>query len=80
MIKLAVKIETLERKTYSLNTLHCINAKKAERPNNKKFQPPDRERDFFIQSGAESNIINIPTSHETRTLHPNFHFIKPQIN
>ena len=32
-----------------------------ESPRNKEFQPPDLEYDFLIDSGAESNIINIPT-------------------
>ena len=31
-----------------------------ESPRNKEFQPPDLETDFLIDSGAESNIINIP--------------------
>ena len=42
-----------------------------ESPKNKEFQPPDLEIDFLIDSGAESNIINIPTWNEIRTLHPN---------
>ena len=41
-----------------------------ENPRNKKFQPPDLEIDFLIDSGAESNIINIPTWNEIKTLHP----------
>ena len=41
-----------------------------ESPRNKKFQPPDLEIDFLIHSGAESNIINIPTWNEIKTLHP----------
>ena len=41
-----------------------------ESPRNKEFQPPDLEIDFFIDSGAESNIINIPTWNEIKTLHP----------
>ena len=32
-----------------------------ESPRNKEFQPPDLEIDFLIDSGAESNIISIPT-------------------
>ena len=36
----------------------------------KEFQPPDLEIDFLIDSGAESNIINIPTWNEIKTLHP----------
>ena len=42
-----------------------------ESPKSKKFQPPDLEIDFLIDSGAESNIINIPTWNEIKTLHPN---------
>ena len=42
-----------------------------EGPKNKEFQPPDLEIDFLIDSGAESNIFNIPTWNEIRTLHPN---------
>ena len=41
-----------------------------ESPTNKKFQPPDLEIGFLIDSGAESNIINIPTWNEIKTLHP----------
>ena len=37
----------------------------------KEFQPPDLEIDFLIDSGAESNIINIPTWNEIKALHPN---------
>ena len=32
-----------------------------ESPRSKEFQPPDLEIDFLIDSGAESNIISIPT-------------------
>ena len=42
-----------------------------ESPKIKEFQPPDLETDFLIDSGAESNIINIPTWNEISTLHPN---------
>ena len=42
-----------------------------EIPRSKEFQPPDLEIDFLIDSGAESNIINIPTGNEIKTLHPN---------
>ena len=42
-----------------------------EKPRSKEFQPPDLEIDFLIDSGAESNIINIPTWNEIKTLHPN---------
>ena len=41
-----------------------------ESPRNKEFQPPDLEIDFLIDSGAESNIINIPTWNEIKTVHP----------
>ena len=41
-----------------------------ESPRNKEFQPPDLEIDFLIDSGAVSNIINIPTWNEIETLHP----------
>ena len=40
------------------------------KPKNKEFQPPDLEIDFLIDSGAESNIINIPTWNEIKLLHP----------
>ena len=42
-----------------------------ESPRRKEFQPSDLEIDFLIDSGAESNIINIPTWNEIKTLHPN---------
>ena len=42
-----------------------------ESPRSKEFQPPDLEIDFLIDSGAESNIMNIPTWIEMKTLHPN---------
>ena len=35
-----------------------------ESPRNKEFQPPN------LDSGAKSNIINIPTWNEIKTLHP----------
>ena len=41
-----------------------------ESPRNKEFHPPDLEIDFLIDSGAEPNIINIPTWNEIKTLHP----------
>ena len=41
-----------------------------ESPRNKEFQPPDLEIDFSIDSGAESNIINILTWNGIKTLHP----------
>ena len=36
----------------------------------KGFQRPDLEKDFLNDSGAESNIINIPTWNEIKSLHP----------
>ena len=42
-----------------------------ESPRSKEYQPPDLEIDFLIDSGAESNIINIPTWNEIKTMHPN---------
>ena len=42
-----------------------------ESPRSKQFQPPDLEIDFLIDSGAESNIIIIPTWNEIESLHPN---------
>ena len=42
-----------------------------ESPRSKEFQPPDLEVDFLIDSGAESNIINIPTWNDIKSLHPN---------
>ena len=42
-----------------------------ESPRSKEFQPPDLEIEFLIDSGAESNIINIPKWNEIKTLHPN---------
>ena len=41
-----------------------------ESPKSKEFQPSDLEIDFLIDSGAESNLINIPTWNEMKTLHP----------
>ena len=41
-----------------------------ECPKSKKIQPPDLAIDFLIDSGAESNIINIPTWIEIKILHP----------
>ena len=41
-----------------------------ESPKSKEFQPPDLEIDFLIDSGEESNIINIPTWNAIRLLHP----------
>ena len=42
-----------------------------ESPRKKEFQPSDLEIDLLIDSGAESNIINIPTWKKIKTLHPN---------
>ena len=36
----------------------------------KQLLTPDLEIDFLIDSGAESNIVNIPTWNEIRILHP----------
>ena len=47
-----------------------------ESPNCKDFQPPDLEIYFLIDSGAESNIINIPTWNEIEILHPKITPIK----
>ena len=41
-----------------------------ESPKSKEVQPSDLEIDFLIDSGAESNRINIPTWNEIKTLHP----------
>ena len=41
-----------------------------ESPKSKQFQTTDLEIDFVIDSGAESNIINIPTWNEIKVLHP----------
>ena len=41
-----------------------------ESPKIKEFQPTDFEIDFLIDSGAESNIIKIPTWNEIKILHP----------
>ena len=41
-----------------------------ESPKGKEFQTPDLEFDFLIDSGAESNILYIPTWNEIRILHP----------
>ena len=42
----------------------------------KKFQPSDLEIDFLIDSGAELNIIMIPTWNEIKILHPKLTPIK----
>ena len=42
-----------------------------ESPRSKELEPPDLENDFLIDSRAESNMINIPTWNEIKTLHPN---------
>ena len=53
-------------KTYLKN--HSYKKKKiwtvpllSENPKSKQLQTPDLKIDFLIDSGAESNIINIPT-------------------
>ena len=51
-----------------------------ESPRSKEFQPPDLEIDFLIDSGAETNIINIPTWNEIKTLHPKLHLLKPLVH
>ena len=56
-----------KRTTQRKNLDNTISLRK---PRNKEFQPPDLEIDFLIDSGAESNIINIPTWNEIKTLHP----------
>ena len=47
-----------------------------ESPKSKEFQPSDLEIDFLIDSGAESNLINIPTWNEMKTLHPSLKFLE----
>ena len=51
-----------------------------ESPKSKELQPPDLEIDFFIDSRAESNIINIPTWNEIKSLHPILTPIIPPVN
>ena len=41
-----------------------------ESPKSKELQPPDLEIDFLIDSGAESNTINITTWKEIKILPP----------
>ena len=41
-----------------------------ESPKSEDFQSLDHEIDFLIETGAESNIINVPTWNEIQTLHP----------
>ena len=61
-------------KTYIKN--HSYKKKKAgqshfsESPKSKQIQTPDLEIEFLIDSGAESNIINIPIWNETKILQP----------
>ena len=50
-----------------------------ESPKNKEFQQPDLEKDFLIDSGAESNFINIPTWNEIKILHPKLIHLKTTI-
>ena len=59
-----IQEEQLREKIWTISFL-------SESPKNKEFQPPDLEIDFLIDSGAESNIINIPTWNEIKTFHPN---------
>ena len=66
----------LKHKSYLSNYTERITRKKIgtipfllESPRIKEFQPPDLEIDFLIDSGAESNIFNIPTWNEIKTLH-----------
>ena len=47
-----------------------------ESPKSKDFQPPVLEIDSFVDSGAESNIINTPTWNEIKTLRPRLTPIK----
>ena len=47
-----------------------------ESPRSTEFQPRDLEIDFLIDSGAESNTINIPTWNEIKPLHLNLTPIK----
>ena len=48
-----------------------------EIPKSKQLQRPDLEIDFLIDSGAESNVINIPTWNEIKILHPKLlHYMK----
>ena len=49
---------------------NCTRPFLLESPKSKEFQPPDLEIDFLIDSGAESNIINIPLWNEIKSLHP----------
>ena len=41
-----------------------------ESSKSKEFWSPELEIDFLIDSGAESNIISIPTWNEIKILHP----------
>ena len=63
-IKIYKKKTTKRKKKWTIAFL-------LESPRSKEFQPPDLEIDFLIDSGAESNIINISTWNEIKTLHPN---------
>ena len=51
-----------------------------ESPKNKGFQTPDLEIDFLLDSGAESNIINIPKWNEIQILHPKLKFFRKPNN
>ena len=47
-----------------------------ESSKSKEFQPSDLEIDFLIDSGAESNIINISTWNEVKILHSKLILLK----
>ena len=51
-----------------------------ESPRSKEIQPPDLEIDFLIDSGAESNIINIPTWIEIKNYTQIKHLLKNLVN
>ena len=51
-----------------------------ESPRSKEIQPPDLEIDFLIDSGAESNIINIPTWIEIKNYTQIKHLLKHLVN
>ena len=68
----------LKKKSYlSKHTKRTTKRKKLdisfllESPRSKNFHSPDLEIDFLIDSGAESNIIVIPTWNEIKTFYPN---------
>ena len=57
-------------KIYKKNSQEKKFGQSLESPKSKEFQPPDLEIDVLIDSGAESNIINIPTWNEIKSLNP----------